>query len=303
MIHYNHIMLEDKERYAFARACGGERGCEYGFANLFLWGRQRVAFLENNVSVFSQFDRKSVYLFPVGCGDRKVAVDAIIHDAAVRDIPCRITGLTQADCEFLLENYPGKFRIHTDRNNFDYIYSIDHLADLPGRKFQRKRNHLNRFHQQYPQNAVEPITKENVAQVRSLVEAWYAQRQEQDPTADFHMEKAAIYKALENFHALDMEGLLLLIQGQPVAMTLGSFLTEQTFDVQFEKALQEFDGAYARINNAFALYLREKYPQLLWLNREEDMGIEGLRKAKMSYNPAFLCEKFWACLLEEGYDY
>lgn len=303
MIHYRHITLEDKGLYRAARACSGERGCEYNFANLFLWGRQRIAFVENHSLVFSQFDRKSVYMFPVGCGDRKVAVDAIIHDAAVRDIPCRITGLTQADCEFLLENYPGKFRIHTDRNNFDYIYSIDHLADLPGRKFQRKRNHLNRFHQQYPQNTVEPITKENMAQVRSLVEAWYAQRQKQDPTADFHMEKAAIYKALENFHALDMEGLLLRIQGKPVAMTLGSFLTEQTFDVQFEKALQEFDGAYARINNAFAGYLREKYPQLLWLNREEDMGIEGLRKAKMSYNPAFLCEKFWACLLEDGYDY
>ena len=73
-----------------------------------------------------------------------------------------------------------------------------------------------------------------MAQVRSLVEAWYAQRQEQDPTADFHMEKAALYKALEHFRALDMEGLLLRIQGQPVAMTLGSFLTEQTFDVQFD---------------------------------------------------------------------
>lgn len=303
MIHYRHITLEDKAAYKAARACWGERGCEYSFANLFLWGRQRIAFVEGHVSVFSQFDRKSVYLFPVGCGDRKAAVDAIIHDAQVRDIPCRFTGLTQADCEFLQENYPGRFRIHTDRNSFDYIYSIDHLADLPGRKYQRKRNHLNRFFQQYPNSTVEPITRENASQVRALVDTWYAQRLSQDPTADFHMEKAALYKALEHFQDLDMEGLLLRIDAEPVAMTLGSFLTEQTFDVQFEKALEGFDGAYPRINQAFACYLREKYPQMLWLNREEDMGIEGLRKAKLSYNPDFLCEKFWACLLEEGYDY
>ena len=136
-----------------------------------------------------------------------------------------------------------------------------------------------------------------------MVEMWYAKRYQQDPTADLHMEKAALYKALENFQYLDMEGFALFVNGQPVAMTLGSFLTEQTFDVQFEKALDGYDGAYTMINNAFARYLREKYPNLKWLDREEDMGLEGLRKAKLSYYPVCLREKYWACLLEDGYDY
>ena len=96
---------------------------------------------------------------------------------------------------------------------------------------------------------------------------------------------------------------ILYINGQPAAMTLGSFLTEQTFDVQFEKALEEADGAYPAINNAFACYLREKYPSLRWLNREDDLGLEGLRKAKLSYCPDHMIEKRWACLLEDGYDY
>ena len=157
--------------------------------------------------------------------------------------------------------------------------------------------------QQYPQHLVESITEENVQQVRQMVDTWYAQRQQQDPTADFHMEKAAINKALDYFKELDMEGLVLSVMGQPVAMTLGSFLTEQTFDVQFEKALDGYDGAYTMINCSFARYLRKKYPNLLWLDREEDMGIEGLRKAKLSYCPSYLQEKYWACLLEEGYDY
>ncbi len=300
---YRHITLEDKDRYASIRSCSGERGCEYGFANLFLWGRQRMAYDDRNVSVFSQFDRRSVYLFPVGCGDIKATVDKIIHDAKIRDIPCRITGLTEADCRFLEENYPGRFRFHTDRNSFDYLYSIDHLADLPGRKYQRKRNHINRFMQQYPHSRTEPITEDNVQKAREMAACWYAQRQQQDPTADFQMEQAALYKALEHFGALDMEGLILWIGDQVAAMTLGSFLTEQTFDVQFEKALECFDGAYTVINNAFARHLRKKYPGLQWLNREEDMGIEGLRKAKLSYHPVCLREKYWARLLEEGYDY
>lgn len=303
MMDYRHILLEDKQLYAAACTCGGERGCEYGFANLFLWGRQRISFHNGNFTVFSQFDRRSVYLFPVGCGNKKETVDKIIHDAKVRDIPCRITGLTEEDRQFLEENFPGKFRFHTDRNGFDYIYSIHDLADLSGRKYQRKRNHLNRFKQQYPDYRLEPLSAENVHQARQMVDSWYAQRQQQDPTADFHMEKAALYKALECFKELDMEGLVLFVQGQPAAVTLGSFLTEQTFDVQFEKAIDDYPGAYTMINCAFASYLRDKYPNLLWLNREEDMGIEGLRKAKLSYYPARLQEKFWACLLEEGYDY
>jgi hypothetical protein len=85
-------------------------------------------------------------------------------------------------------------------------------------------------------------------------------------------------------------------------MTLGSFLSEDTFDVQFEKALEGYDGAYAFINREFARYLREKYPKLQWLNREDDLGIEGLRKAKLSYCPDRLVEKSWACLKEDGYD-
>lgn len=303
MLDYHHITLEDRVEYTCARSCGGERGCEYGFANLFLWGRQRMAFENGNVSVFSQFDRRSVYLFPVGCGNIQNMVDRIIHDSTVRDIPCRITGLTATDRCFLEENYPGKFRFHTDRNSFDYLYNIDDLADLPGRKYQRKRNHVNRFLQQYPDHRVVPITEENLLQVQAMVDTWYAEREQHDPTADFYMEKAALKKAIAYFIPLQMDGVALYVADELVAMTMGSFLTEQTFDVQFEKALEDYSGAYNMINTAFAKHLREKYPSIRLLNREEDMGIEGLRKAKLSYHPVCLIEKYWACLLEDGYDY
>ena len=100
-----------------------------------------------------------------------------------------------------------------------------------------------------------------------------------------------------------MEGLLLRVDGKIAAMTLGSRLSQHTFDVHFEKALEKYDGAYPAINQAFARHIRQKYPEVTLLNREDDMGIEGLRKAKMSYNPTQFREKYWACLLEDGYDY
>lgn len=303
MIHYRMIGIEDKAAYEAMLSCAGQRGCEYGFANLYLWGRQRIAFRDGNVSVFSQFDRKSVYLFPIGCGDLKQTLEAIIHDASVRDIPCRLTGLSDGDCRLLDTLYPGKFRFHTDRNSFDYIYSIHELAGLPGRKYQKKRNHINRFLQEHPDVTMEPVSDENAGQVQEMVMQWYEFRLQEDPTRDFLMEQAAIRKALINRKALGMEGMLLRVGGKVVAMTLGSRLSPDTFDIHFEKALDRYDGAYAMINREFARYLQAKYPQLLWLNREDDMGIEGLRKAKLSYYPQHLQEKYWACLLEDGYDY
>lgn len=303
MIKFESLDLSRKAEYDSLLRCGPERGCEYNFANLYLWGRQKMAFLGKNVVFFSQFNRKSVYLFPISCENPKEAVDAVIHDAKMRGIPCRLTGLTQDDCATLERLYPGKFRYHFDRDSFDYIYDINDLAELKGRKFQRKRNHLNRFLQAHPDHELVPIIDENTPQLEAFLDTWFANREASDPHADFHMEKAAIKKALKHRQALDMEGLLLMDGGQILAMTMGSPLREDTFDIHFEKALDIADGAYPAINWSFARYLREKYPQLRWLDREEDMGLEGLRKAKLSYCPEHMVEKSWVCLLEDGYDY
>lgn len=281
----------------------GERGCEYSFVNLYLWGRQNAAFLHDHLVFFSQFNRKSVYLFPVGSGDKKAVLDAIMLDARERGIPCRLTGLTHDDCALLEQLYPGKLRYHFDRDAFDYVYAIDDLADLKGRKFQRKRNHLNRFRDSRPNHRIEPITEENLSAVEQMVERWYQLRLQENPHADYHMERAALSKALRQRELLNMEGLVLTDGGEILAMTMGSRLNPNTFDIHFEKALDIADGAYAAINNGFARYLRDKYPDVRFLNREDDLGLEGLRKAKLSYNPDHMVEKSWACLLEDGYDY
>lgn len=298
MIHFER--LQQAQRAEYDRYLQfSQRGCGYSFANLYIWGRQRCAFLNGYLTLFSQFDRKAVYPFPVGQGELKPVLDAIIEDARQRGIPCCITGMTQADCLLLEQLYPGRFRIYNDRDGYDYVYNIDDLADLKGRKFQRKRNHVNRFYDQHPHCRLEPITAANLEAVQDMAAAWYLHRQAKDPDGDYHLEQLALMRALADPEKLGMDGLVLLEGEKILAFSMASRLSPDTMDIHFEKARDTVDGAYAAINQAFAKYLREKYPQIRYLNREDDMGLEGLRKAKLSYNPAFLVEKYWARLWEE----
>ena len=298
MILFERLQLARRAEYeAYLRHA--ERGCGYSFVNQYLWGRQRAAFLGGFLVFLSQFDRRSVYPFPVGQGDIQLVLDAVIEDAHQRGIPCCITGMTSADCQLLEQLYPGRFRIYNDRDGYDYVYAIDDLADLKGRKFQRKRNHVNRFYQQHPNCRVEPLAADNLEAVQDMATAWYLRRQAQDPEGDYHLEQLALLRALSDPAKLEMDGLV-LVEGQRIlAFSMASRLSGDTMDIHFEKAREDVDGAYAAINQAFAKYLREKYPEIRYLNREDDMGLEGLRKAKLSYYPAFLVEKYWARLWEE----
>ncbi len=299
MIDFQRLDLDEKGKYDTYLMHCGQRGCEYSFVNLFLWGRQKAAFLQGHLALMSQFDRRSVYPFPVGAGELKPVLDAIIRDARERGIPCCFTSMTRQDCETLEQLYPGAFRFHTDRDGFDYLYDIDDLADLKGRKFQKKRNHLHRFEEAHPNFQVRPLDQSNQEAVFQFLRHWYQARRTADPHADFHLEELAMHRAFAFQEKLGLEGLVLMDGGEVLAMTMGSRLTEDTFDVHFEKAREDVDGAYAAINRAFARNIREKYPQVRYLDREDDMGLEGLRQAKLSYCPVMLLEKFWARLWED----
>ena len=303
MIPFAYFKPEQRDRYLPYLQKAGERGCEYSFANLCMWGRQAGAVVGDTVVFFSQFNRKSVYLYPTGVGDMKAALDALMTDAGHRGIPFRLTCLRKEDCEALEQMYPGCFRFHNARSDYDYIYHIEDLATLKGKKYQSKRNFVNRFHKLHPDCRIVPICEENREAVEQMLTAWYAAREVDDPEGDFHMEKVAISRGLKYMEQLGMEGIALVESGKVLAMTLGSLLTADTFDIHFEKALDNADGAYNAVNQAFAAYLQGKYPNLRYLNREDDMGLEGLRQAKLSYHPALMAEKYWACQKEYGYDY
>ena len=303
MISFKPITLEDKKIYERYLLDGTEHSCEYSFANLYLWGRQNIALLHDHIVLFSQFNRRTVYPYPLGTGDKKPVLDAIIADAKARGIPCRITGMRSAARQTLDELYPDRFRFHCDRDAYDYIYDINDLADLKGRKYHRKRNHYKRFCDTFPDDTTEPLNETNLTLAVNMIDDWYRFKLQPNPEGDYHMEQVALHKALRDFDALGMEGIVLRNGSHILAVTLGSRLSADTFDVHFEKARPDADGAYTAINCEFARYLRNKYPQTRFLNREEDMGLESLRKAKESYYPHHMVEKCWAHLLEDEYEY
>ena len=298
MIDFRKLTAEDLDRFQkFLPLCQG-RGCEYSFVNQSIWGRQRVAFLDDFLVLFAQYGRNSVYPFPLGWGDHKPILDAIIHDAQMRGIPCRISSMTEEDCRLLESLYPGQFRFHADRDHYDYVYPIQALATLSGKRYQSKRNFANRFHANHPDAHFLLLDDSTEDMARRLVARWCEEKLAADPLADFVLELTALDRAFRHREALGLEGLVLMADGQAIAMTMGSRLSTDTFDIHFEKAISGYDGAYAAVNRGFAQHLLEKYPEVAFLNREDDMGIEGLRKAKLSYHPDHLVEKYWARLWE-----
>ena len=297
MIDFQRLDLSEKARFDEILMNCGQRGCEYTFVNLFLWGRQKAAFVADRLLVQSQFDRKCVYPFPMGSGDLKTALDAIIADARERGIPCYLTSLKPEECEIVESLYPGCFSFHMARDNFDYVYDINGLADLKGRKYQKKRNHLNNFRKANPDIAFIPMDEADPKELETMLEQWYIRHLEANPDMDYHLEQVAIGRAMKFRKELGMEGLVLLVEDKIIAFAMGSRMNADTFDIHFEKALDE--AAYPAINQGFATHLREKYPELKWLDREDDMGLEGLRKAKLSYNPDMMIEKYWARLWED----
>lgn len=302
MIDFQKLDISRKAEYDAYLKAAAYRGCGYSFANLYMWGRQRAAVVCGRLAFFSHYAGRTVYPFPAGEADPAPVLEAIIQDARDRGIPFRLSGLNCTDRTLLETLYPGRFRFHCDRDSYDYVYDINDLADLKGRKFQQKRNHVNKFTQTYPDSYVKPLDETTLPACRNLVDNWYYRRMMENPHEDIQMEQVALNRAFRWFRELELEGLVLYAGGRPVAMTMGSRLDGETMDIHFEKADPDVPGAYAAINRAFARYLREKYPELKYLNREDDMGSAGLRKAKLSYNPHHMVEKCWAHLMVEEYD-
>lgn len=286
------------ESYFFAET---EQCCELSFANLRMWGKQWFALVDNQCIVFSEYGDKRMYHFPLGAGNKEKALNAILQDAEERGIECFISSITRQNALDLETIFPEKFDIKFRRNSFDYVYEIDKLADLKGRKYHRKRNHYNHFCKKMPDFYVEPVTSHNLDAAKEFITQWYVDRLAEAPENDYRAEQGALLKCYEDYENLNMESLLLCHDGKILAFTMGSRISPNTFDVHFEKARWDIEGAYTVINSEFAKYIRNKYPEIEYLNREEDMGLEGLRKAKESYFPHHMIEKATAKLKENLY--
>lgn len=273
--------------------------CECSPSCLMMWGNASIARCGDFYVPMVTYGGKSVYLRPLGGGDFAPILPAILDDSRERGIAFQMYAITPPVRAYLESRFP--FVYTSERDYFDYVYDIDALSDLTGRKYQAKRNHINRFLEEYPDWRAEPITAENLPECHSMTTEWYYEHYENgaDP-AFFDGERRALSLAFDHYTAFGFSGLLIRAGGKVVAYSMGVPLNNRIFDVNFEKALSSVQGAYAIINREFSRMIRENYPAIRFLDREDDMGAEGLRKAKLSYHPAEILEKFTALLPEDA---
>ena len=300
MIAFRDPEIGDRQWVEERFRASGNQGCEYSFSTLFLWSgayQQQVAPMDGFVLERLRGKLGAGYLFPAGSGPLEPVLSALEKDAAERGEPCRFFCVTPEQAERLEQLRPGQYAFQSYRDGWDYLYALDRLAGLGGKKLHGKRNHIRRFEESHPDWQVEQITMDNLAECAEMDLEWNRRYRSLDAAGEEAEartrldERHAMSRAFAHYEALGMDGLLLRTGGKVVAFTMGSPISADTFDVHFEKAYGEIQGAYPMINREFARWLQANRPGVRWLNREDDMGLEGLRKSKESYYPDRMVEK------------
>lgn len=295
MLDFNPPVLEDKAAVDAVFHTGLYRANDYCFGNIFVWRHRfkpTIAFENGSLLVKFELAGKTAYLYPTG-EDVRTSLRMLAEDAKTRGIPLRVAAVSQEMADELAKMFPGKFQWESNRNDSDYIYSTSDLTDLAGRKYHSKRTHITHF-KEMGDWSYEEITSENLAECREMNEKWFQENAEEgEKSLDF--EYTATQEAFDHYERLGFSGGLLRFMGRVVAYTIGEQLCRDTFVVHFEKAYGNVDGAYPVINNEFVAH---RCGEFRYVNREEDLGDEGLRRAKMSYQPAILLDRGVAVLKE-----
>ena len=283
--------LQDKGWVTKAFLEGQTDCCEYCFGNIYMWSDiyDNKIYNDNGIFVSADFTDEPIFCYPIGNGDKKSTISKLIEFAKSLNVNFEFFGLTEKDRDELNYLFPNQFDIHETRDFFDYLYKSEDLANLVGRKYHSKKNHVSYFEKNFDWK-YEPINKDNIEQCLLLNDHWEGLNKQKNPE-EISDENKAIKKALNNYFDLDFEGGVLTIQGEIVAFTFGERLNNNSFCTHVEKAYGNIRGAYQMINREFARQLQDRYE---FINREEDTGSEGLRRAKLSYQPHRLVIKYSA---------
>lgn len=291
MIKFRRLDIEDKTLVQKYTLNSNRRNCDLTFANLYSWRFlyfTEIAELDGFLLFRFYLDGEPVYMLPVGNGDLKTVIQELMSDAESRSVPFRMFGICKESCAEIEELFPGKFSFILERDYSDYLYLRSDLSTLRGKKFQPKRNHINKFKAAYPDYKFKPLTRDLVKECLYLETQWCKANNCSENEA-LQNERKSMNSALKYFDELDIIGGVLTVGDRIVGFTYGAPINNETFDTCVEKADTDFEGSYAMINNEFANLIPEQY---IYINREEDLGLEGLRKAKLSYQPYFVLEKY-----------
>lgn len=293
MLSFREITLADRPWIQKALKQSDFMGCEYSFANNLAWHRaadSRIARFEDFylICAFATEDGAPHFSFPSGTGDYRRVIGAMAEYAVAAKQPLVIAGLTEQTLPILEQEFPGMFSLHNDRDSADYLYLTEEFTALSGKKYHKKRNHISQFSKY---GAV--FSEMTPADFDECIAFAAHSYNEKDGYTDASsvMEQYAIHTFFAHFAELELCGGVLRVDGNVVAFSIGEPICSNVFGVHIEKADTRYHGAFPAMAQQFAAHFAKGYT---YLNREEDLGVPGLRKSKLSYYPALLLEKWMA---------
>ena len=291
---FKKIELSDRSWINKMLSEGNLRGSEYCFSNSYNWRNiYGVHVGHTHGKLVIQCTTPTVtYSYPVGNGDLKGSVLELIDHAAKSATPLVITCIPEEGKALLEQLFPNIFEFTYDRDTCDYIYDRESLTTLTGKKLQAKRNHISKFKSSYPNWVYEAITPQYIGDCIEMNAKW-CKNYGCEESEGLAKESCAVKSAFAHFEELQLQGGLLRCapNDEVVAYSMGTPLNSDTFIVRIEKAYHEIQGAYPLINQQFVTH---NCQQFAYVNREEDTGSEGLRKAKLSYRPVIILDKYSA---------
>ena len=298
LINFKAIELQDKPVFDKYFRQHRYDTSECTFTNLYIWrngyGLQWTE-EEGLLYVKAGWDDVLFMLQPFGADDSQLpgALDKMADWFTQNNKRFRMKGISAEFAARLEKLFPGKYQLKEDRSNYDYVYLAENLTELTGRKFSAKKNHINYFTTHYPNYRYLPMTEELIPDCIASAVEWYDRRTDHHVGLDY--EKFAVLEALGNFKYLGIQGGVIELYGKVEAFSCGESLNADTAVIHLEKGNSEIRGLYQMINREFC---RNAWSHMTYINREEDMGIEGLRRAKKSYNPFKMIAKYDVCFAE-----
>lgn len=264
--------------------------CEITPMTLLIWKNyyhQKIAFFDDMMFV-SLGENSEIFLLPFA-NDMKKAVNILKDYTKSQSIPLVFLGAEGVRLDIFNSFFCEEFSQKESREDFEYLYLTENLKNLSGKKFHSKRNHISAFSKKYDWS-YETLTKENLPEVFKMTDKWTEEMKKiTGDSLSIEVENSALKEYLPFMDTLKLRGGCIRVNGEIVAFTFGSPINNSVFDIHVEKALPEFRTAYSVINREF---ISNELSDFKYVNREDDMGLEGLRKAKLSYHPDILLKKY-----------
>ncbi len=276
----------------------GENSCQHSFVNMFtLYEKYGAQYCEKDGFLYvlrSHMcgDGVRTYLFPIGVGDEKKAVEAVMEDAHRNQARVRFETITEEKCRWLLQEFPDNFKSEEVRDYAEYIHLSDNLARLPGSKFAKKRYDVNLIRRLYGERMEEAfLTKDTREEALEFEKKWLKSLRDSYDAEALHMEYREIEKQLAYLDELKISGIIVRIDKKIQGFVYGTPISRDCYDVLIEKGNREIDDIYRVLHQDIVRMCAMDYK---YINREEDLGVLGLRKAKLSYKPDILLHKYIA---------